>query len=212
MVTRTTNNTLELNNGAEIVIGTASLRAPRGRTIACAIYDEAGFFRLEDSASPDFEIDAAVTPGLARFPGSLKIIISSVYTKTGLLYDKYKNYFGKNDDDTLVVLGTTLQFNPNFDAALIDRELARERDVAAAEYLSEWRTDASAFLSREAIQACVVPGRRELPPVPGVHYSCFVDPSGGSADSMTLGIAHKSGDIAVLDCLRERKLRSAQKR
>ena len=200
-----TNQRLELTNGAEIIIGTNSHRMPRGLTLACSIYDECATWRSEESVSPDFEVDAAVTPGLARFPGSLKIIISSVYTKTGLLYDKYRTYFGKNDDETLVVLGTTRQFNQNFDQKLIERELEKDYEVAAAEYLSIWRTDVSAFLSREAIAACVVPGRRELPPLPGVRYFCFVDPSGGSVDSMTMAIAHKSGDVAILDCIRERK-------
>jgi hypothetical protein len=31
----------------------------------------------------------------------------------------------------------------------------------------------------------------------------FIDPSGGSADSMTMAIAHVEGDIAVLDAIRE---------
>jgi hypothetical protein len=50
-----------------------------------------------------------------------------------------------------------------------------------------------------------VPGRRELAPVSGVHYVGFCDPSGGSADAMTLSIAHRAGDEGVLDCLREIK-------
>ena len=45
--------------------------------------------------------------------------------------------------------------------------------------------------------------RSRRPPVPGVRYRAFVDPSGGSADSMTLAIAHKDGDERVLDSLRE---------
>jgi hypothetical protein len=38
-----------------------------------------------------------------------------------------------------------------------------------------------------------------------VRYYGFVDPSGGSADSMTLAVGHKEGDVVVLDALRERK-------
>ena len=37
-------------------------------------------------------------------------------------------------------------------------------------------------------------------------YAAFVDPSGGSQDSMTLGIAHKDGrGRAVLDLVLERR-------
>jgi hypothetical protein len=41
--------------------------------------------------------------------------------------------------------------------------------------------------------------------VSDVAYFGFVDPSGGSADSMTLAIGHKEGDVVVMDALRERK-------
>jgi hypothetical protein len=36
-------------------------------------------------------------------------------------------------------------------------------------------------------------------------YLAFVDPSGGSADSMTLAIAHRDDDRGVLDAVRERR-------
>ena len=52
----------------------------------------------------------------------------------------------------------------------------------------------------------VAPGRYELFPVSGVSYFGFVDPSGGSSDSMTLAIAHREKDgRAVLDAVRERR-------
>jgi hypothetical protein len=61
-------------------------------------------------------------------------------------------------------------------------------------------------VSREAIDAIVVVGRYELPPVSGTRYVAFVDPSGGSQDSMTLAIAHRNIlGTTVLDCVRERR-------
>ena len=74
---------------------------------------------------------------------------------------------------------------------------------AAAEYLAEFRTDIEAYVSREAVEACVEWGTHERGPLPGHRYVGFVDPSGGSSDSFTLGIAHKEGELGVLDCLRE---------
>jgi hypothetical protein len=38
--------------------------------------------------------------------------------------------------------------------------------------------------------------------VSGVSYVAFVDPSGGSADSMTLAIGHKQDDVSILDAVR----------
>ena len=78
--------------------------------------------------------------------------------------------------------------------------------IAAAEYGAEFRTDVETYIAREVVDAAVVPGRRELPPVSGSYYVAFTDPSGGSADSMTLAIAHADKDgHAVLDAVRERR-------
>ena len=49
------------------------------------------------------------------------------------------------------------------------------------------------------------PRRVALPSVPGVRDVVFVDPCGGSSDSMMLAIAHADGQRAVLDCLVERR-------
>jgi len=46
---------------------------------------------------------------------------------------------------------------------------------------------------------------KERPPELKHGYVAFVDPSGGSSDSMTLAIAHKEGQIEILDLIRERK-------
>ena len=102
---------------------TNNVRSPRGRTICYAIFDEAAFWPSADYANPDTEVDNAVTPGLMRFPGSLKIIISSVHRRSGLLYNKVAKHHGQDDDDVLVVLGTSLQFNPTLDEAEIGRQI-----------------------------------------------------------------------------------------
>jgi hypothetical protein len=41
------------------------------------------------------------------------------------------------------------------------------------------------------------------PPQSRVRYVAFCDPSGGQGDSFTCAIAHREGDIVVLDCLIE---------
>jgi hypothetical protein len=59
----------------------------------------------------------------------------------------------------------------------------------------------------EAVLACVQPGLREVPPDPKLSYSAFVDPSGGSADSMTMAIGHVdySRETVIVDAIREAK-------
>jgi hypothetical protein len=61
------------------------------------------------------------------------------------------------------------------------------------------------FVDRAVVEACVIYGRHELPRQAGVQYFAFADPSGGSADSFTVAVAHrdeKSG-VIVLDAVRE---------
>jgi hypothetical protein len=55
------------------------------------------------------------------------------------------------------------------------------------------------------VVAACCPGVRELPPVRGIRYFGFVDPSGGSSDSMAMAVAHREGDKVVVDAVRERK-------
>ena len=95
--------------------------------------------------------------------------------------------------------GATLAMNPRIDPAIIEE--AREADpaAAAAEYDAQFRQDVQTFVSRDVVDACVIQGRFELPPVPGTHYSAFVDPSGGSSDAMTMAIATTTGNW-VLPC------------
>jgi hypothetical protein len=84
-----------------------------------------------------------------------------------------------------------------------------ERDPASAlaEYGGQFRTDLEAFVALEVVRACIQAGLKERPPVRSNRYVGFVDPSGGSADSMTLAIAHAEGEraqrTAILDIVRE---------
>jgi hypothetical protein len=197
---------IELHNGVVIEVHTNSYRSVRGRSIICAIFDEVAFWRSEDSATPDVEVAGAVAPGLARVAGSMMILISSAHKRSGLLYQRWKDHYGRDDDDVLVVRGTTLQFNPRFDAKVIARQLESDPQLYNAEYNSQWRDDLATFVSRELIEAAVDDNVLVRPRVPNVHYHCMIDPSGGVGDSMTLAISHreKDKDLVILDCLVER--------
>ena len=103
----------------------------------------------------------------------------------------------------LVWQGDTQSMNPLVDQAVIAEAYERDDVSASAEYGAQFRRDIESFVSREAIDACLVPGRLELAPSSSFHHFAFVDPSGGSADSMTLAIAHHENGHGVLDALRE---------
>jgi hypothetical protein len=91
------------------------------------------------------------------------------------------------------------------DGEFITEAYADDPVAAAAEFGAEFRRDIEGFVSREAIEACVDQGVFERGRVSSVRYYGFVDPSGGASDAMTCAIAHKEGDRAVLDVVREFK-------
>jgi hypothetical protein len=93
--------------------------------------------------------------------------------------------------------------NPTISDEVIAEAYERDPASAAAEYGAEFRSDQQAFVTRAVIEAAVSVGVFERPPVPGVRYVAFADPSGGSSDAMTLAIAHDEDGIATLDLVRE---------
>jgi hypothetical protein len=109
------------------------------------------------------------------------------------------------DAPVLVWKASTQTMNPSVSRSVIDEAYERDPAAAAAEYGAEFRTDVEGFVSREVVEACVVTGRYELPPIGGMVYSAFTDPSGGSADSMTIAISHRDGEKVILDVVREIK-------
>jgi hypothetical protein len=95
--------------------------------------------------------------------------------------------------------------NPHVDMSWIADQFAEDQVAAEAEYNAEFRSDVQSFIDIEIVTACVVRGRYELPFVKGVKYEAFCDLAGGGADAMTLAIAHRLDDIAIIDAIREIK-------
>jgi hypothetical protein len=201
-----TADTISLSTRVDIEVRPASFRTARSGTCCAVICDEVAFWRSESTANPDIEILNAVRPSLATTGGPL-IAISSPYARRGELYNTWKRDFGENGDPAILVAkAASRTMNPLLSEKVVTRAYARDAAVALAEYGGEFRTDVETFISADVVDAAVVPGRFELPRVPGVRYVAFVDPAGGSGgDAMTLAIAHKEGNAAVLDVLREVK-------
>ena len=202
MVKNVTAEGIELNNRTRIEIHTSSFRSVRGYSLAAVIADEVAFWRSEESTDPDVEVVRAVLPGLASMPGSLLLGISSPYSRRGVLWDAHRKHHG-NESSVLVWQADTRSMNPLIAERIIADAYESDPIAASAEFGALFRSDVEGFASLEAVSACVVPGRYELPRTSGVRYVGFCDPSGGSRDSFTMAVAHREKDLAVLDCVRE---------
>jgi len=211
MIEEVTAERITLTNRVVIEVGTESFRVTRGYSYAAVLADEIAFWRQDNSANPDEEIIAALRPGLASIPGSLLLMASSPYSKRGVLYSAYRKHYGRDDGRVLVWKASSLAMNASIDEAIIAEAFEADPASAAAEFGGEFRNDIAAFVAREVVDGCTVPGRYELPRISLHRYHAFIDPSGGSSDSMTLAIAHAEQDgsgfsapsRAVLDLVRE---------
>lgn len=193
---------IEMKNGLTISIHVCSYRSIRGRRILACVADEVTFWTRE--ISDPQEVIRALKPALFENPDSLLLAISTVYARYGITFDVFAEGYGKDEKDRVIFKAGTADLNPCYPAEVIEAELAADPAGASAEYLSEFRSDRESYLSGDVIDAAIVPDRFELEPQKKIQYRAFVDPSGGSRDSMTLGIAHREGKGAVvLDCLRE---------
>ncbi len=206
MVQRETANGFELDNSVDVAVTTNSYRAVRGRSVLCAILDETAFWRDENSATPDEETFKALKPALARVPGSIVIGISSPYRKSGLLYRKFAENYGK-DGDILVIKAPTRTLNPMIPQSEIDEAMAEDPASARAEWLAEFRDDIAGWADLELIEFAVDRDVTVRPPSADnrIVYRSGVDPSGGAKDSFTMAIAHDEGGTVVLDCIVEIK-------
>src|SRR5262245_34301931 len=203
LIANRTQDALELTNGISIEVRPVSFRKLRGPTYVAVIADELAFWYVDAVyANPDIEVLNAVEPGLATTGGPL-ILASSPHARRGVLWELFKRHYGPDGDPlTLVAYGASRTFNPSLPQRVIDRALEKDRARASAEYLAEFRTDVEGFVSLDVVESCVG-NYRELPPCGDITYKSFVDPSGGSQDSMTLAIAHKNDDVVIIDALRE---------
>ena len=205
LVERETADAFDLNNSTSIEIMAASYRSLRGYTVIAALLDELAFWPTDDSANPDVEIIAAIRPAMSTIPNAMLLCASSPYAQRGALFSAFKRHFGRDSTDVrdsradsariartgnvLVWRAPTRTMNPTVPQSVIDAAMEADPASAAAEYLAQFRTDVETYISRAVVEAAVIEGRHELPRVEGIRYHAFVDPSGGSSDSMTLAVA-----------------------
>lgn len=121
-----------------------------------------------------------------------------------LLYDKWRQHFGKDNNDVLVILAPSEVMNPAIDKAMIAKAYEDDPLAAAAEYGAQFRSDIESFLPLETVEACVDRGVIVRPPKADVPYVGFADAASGTGkDSFVAAIAHREADEIVLDLLHE---------
>jgi hypothetical protein len=195
---------IRFRNGNVITTLASDYRSLRGRTLLLAIMDEAAFLRDEQSTVPDIECARALLPGLATTQGML-CILSSPYRKQGLLYERHRRFFGRDDAGTLVIQAPSRLLNPTLDASTIASAEDADAFAARSEWLGEFRNDIASYLDDVTLEAAIEHGRPlELPPRAHHRYTAFCDASGGRSDAYTLSLSHREGERVIVDVVRGR--------
>jgi hypothetical protein len=191
-----------LNNGIILAGYPCRPEAVRGIRSTFVVLSELAFFRSSENLPLDAEMLRAVTPTLATTGGRM-LILSSPYAASGTLYELHRQFFGKDDAETLVWVGTAPEMNPTLPADYLAMMREHDPEGYAAEVLGEFRQGLSLLLDGAILDAAVDDDVFVRPYEPGRRYYAAYDASGGKSDAAALSIAHRDPDgTAVLDVCR----------
>jgi hypothetical protein len=115
MVVGETDESVSLSNGIDVVILASNYRTVRSGTVVSAVVDEIAFLKSEDdgASNTDEELIGALLPGMATVENAILVCLSSPHREQGVLYDAYRDHFGNNEsEDVLVVQADTRALNP----------------------------------------------------------------------------------------------------
>jgi hypothetical protein len=194
----------------EVLAATRGGSALRGRSLICAVLDEAAFFRDQDYAVNDAELFDAVAPRVIS--GGMTVIDSTPWAEAGLLFELFSDNHGKPTTAIAAHAPTSLlaEGRPDGDEILARVEIERTRDPenAAREFDAiPLAAGTGLFFAPSAIDACLSDDAQERPVAPhGVRTRVG---AGGDlalrSDSSALAIVHQVGDH--LDVVEVRELR-----
>ncbi len=195
LVVRATKDEIELTNGITIACYACTFDGVRGHTIVAAVCDELGFWAdAETAANPAEEVIAALLPGMATVRNSKLIKISTPYRKEGILWREFQQRAELNFP---VWQLSSQELNPTFSPSILDRERRRSEEKFRREYLAEFTDSITGWVDPEILDACIVRGRRELPPVSDGLYVAAVDPA-SRHDDFALAVLHRQPDGCIV--------------
>ena len=196
-----------LHNGNIIAIASANYRNLRGPKYKVCAIDEACFYvsmdEADGGANPLPYILDSISGGMVATAYPLLLLFSTPWTQSGS--GPVYTYFRDRDanPDRLVWRAATLVMNPYANRDLMERHRKdRGENFYRREYLAEFSEDSFAFIAPEDVDAAVAVGVPFFPPKPDTRYAMGLDP-GRLRDHFGAAVAHREGDVIVVDWTRE---------
>lgn len=205
LILKVTAEEIFLKNGVSIQVFPCDPGRVRGYSLVCFVGDEVAAWMLEGRRVDKDVLDAA-RPGL-DFSYSKMIKISTPGMQKGEIYQDFKQYYGKQNDDVLVFKGSTELFNPTYSKRKLERLKKRKPGVYKVEHEAEFKKDVAAMYDPEMIDVAVNKDRTLEHSYNGNNeYFCFVDVAGGGGkDSYAIAIGHRDKDgKVIIDVVRSR--------
>ena len=158
MIRTVTQESIALTNGVEIQCFPCDAGKVRGFSLVAFVADEVASWMHEGKRIDKDVLDAA-RPGL-DFDYSKMVKISTPAGMKGEIWSDYKQYWGKANEDVLVLRGSTQLFNPLYTQrrTLVKRlERLRKRKPSSyrVEHLAEFRKEEDSMFTHEAIEGAV---------------------------------------------------------
>lgn len=205
MIENITQEAITLTNGIEIQVYPCSIGRVRGVSLIAFIGDECAHWKVEGR---DIDVDVldSARPGL-DFDYSKMIKISTPYMMRGEIWQDFKDFYGKKNDDVIVFQGSTALFNPTYSERKLKRLKKRKPLTYRTEHEAYFRTDLSAMYDPAMIDRAVNSDRpMEISVSSDKEYKAFVDVAGGGGkDSYAVAIGHVENEKAVIDVVRSRR-------
>lgn len=194
-IIRETKEEISFDNGITIACYPCSYVAVRGVTIVAVICDEMAFWPHDASAAnPEEEILDALHPAMANVKNAKLVKISTPFRKQGILWTEYQR---RAELDFPVFQVPTFLMNPTISAVELERQRKRGEQKFLREFMATFSENITSWIDPEILDPCIVRGRKELPPVPGVFYFAAMDP-GFSHDDFALNISHPLEDGTIV--------------
>jgi hypothetical protein len=201
----------------EIIVRAASARGRtgRGRSLVCAVMDEAAFFYDATYHVNDEEVYRGLSPRI--LPGGQLIIDSTPWAQAGLLYELFAANHPNPElaglpprpmraKTAIAVHASTLRLRDvPATRAIVEREQQRDPDNALREFGAHFMAAGSAtFFEPACIEACLDMTLEQLPREGGVEVVAGAD-MGFTKNSAALCIGHLKDGIARVAEFVERK-------
>lgn len=113
-------------------VATAGGYGGRGKSLTDFAMDEAAFFRDRSSKVNDQDIFNAASPRV--LPGGQTIVASTPWAEAGMLYETWRENFGKPTNALVAHAPTTTLNGSEWVARLVERETRKDPDNAAREF------------------------------------------------------------------------------